>query len=67
VAQSTKMQLEMIPLVKALFCEVNPIPVKAALELMGYPVGRCRMPLSTIEEEHLELLKKEMKNYGLIN
>jgi 4-hydroxy-tetrahydrodipicolinate synthase len=67
IEQSKKMQLEMIPLIKALFCEVNPIPVKAAMELMGYPVGRCRMPLTTIEDEHLDLLKNEMKNYGLIN
>ncbi|NLK21568.1 MAG: 4-hydroxy-tetrahydrodipicolinate synthase [Epulopiscium sp.] len=65
VAESRKLQLEMLPLINALFSEVNPIPVKAALELMGYAVGRCRMPLTSMEDIHLELLKKEMKNYGL--
>jgi len=66
VEESRKIQIQMIPLVKALFSEVNPIPVKAALELIGYPVGACRMPLTTIEDDHLELLKKEMKNAGLL-
>jgi len=66
VEESRKIQIQMIPLIKALFCEVNPIPVKAALELMGYPVGSCRMPLTSIEDNHLELLRKEMKNVGLL-
>lgn len=66
VKESRKIQLQMIPLIKAIFCEVNPIPVKAALELMGYPVGRCRMPLTSMEEGNFELLKKEMKNFGLL-
>jgi 4-hydroxy-tetrahydrodipicolinate synthase len=66
VEESRKLQLQMIPLIKALFCEVNPIPVKAALELMGYPVGCCRMPLTSMEDANLELLKKEMRNYGLL-
>ena len=59
VEESRKLQLQMIPLIKALFCEVNPIPVKAALELMGYPVGCCRMPLTSMEDANLELLKKK--------
>lgn len=66
VEESRKLQLKMLPLINALFCEVNPIPVKAALELMGYPVGRCRMPLTSMEDAHLELLTKEMKNAGLL-
>lgn len=67
IEESRKIQLEMIPLINALFCEVNPIPIKAALQLLGYPVGSCKMPLPSMEEAHLELLKKEMKNYGLMN
>lgn len=66
IEESRKLQLKMLPLINALFCEVNPIPVKAALELMGYPVGRCRMPLTSMEDAHLELLTKEMKNAGLL-
>ncbi|NLK97212.1 4-hydroxy-tetrahydrodipicolinate synthase [Defluviitalea saccharophila] len=66
IEESRKIQIQMIPLIKALFCEVNPIPVKAALELMGYPVGTCRMPLTSIEDANLELLKKEMRNVGLL-
>lgn len=64
--ESLRMQLQMLPLVRALFTEVNPIPVKAALNLMGFEVGGYRMPLCEIEPENLELLKKEMKAYGLI-
>lgn len=47
----------MLPLMKALFCEVNPIPVKAAMSLVGFPCGSCRMPLSEIEPQHFALLK----------
>lgn len=66
VAESTKMQLQAIELVNALFCEVNPIPVKTAMNLMGKEVGPLRMPLSPMEENHQELLKNAMKHYGLI-
>ncbi|WP_058486149.1 4-hydroxy-tetrahydrodipicolinate synthase [Defluviitalea phaphyphila] len=66
VEESRKLQLKMLPLIKALFSEVNPIPVKEALNLMGYTVGRCRMPLTSMENAHLELLKQEMKNLNLL-
>jgi 4-hydroxy-tetrahydrodipicolinate synthase len=66
VQGSLNLQLKMHPLVKALFCEVNPIPVKKALNLMGYPAGPCRRPLSSMEEANVELLKKELKNFGLL-
>ena len=59
-------QLKVLNLVKMLFCEVNPIPVKAAVELMGYKVGDCRMPLTNLEGEKLTKLEAEMKNYGII-
>lgn len=61
------LQLGVIELISALFCEVNPIPVKTALDLMGYGVGPCRMPLCAMEDKNLETLKKAMKNYGLIS
>ncbi len=60
------LQLDAIDLISALFCEVNPIPVKTALGLMGYEVGPCRMPLCAMEDKNLETLKKAMKDYGLI-
>lgn len=64
--ESLRLQLEMLPLVRALFCEVNPVPVKAALNLMGYNAGGYRMPLCEMEEENLLRLKKAMTDYGLI-
>lgn len=63
---ATKLQLEAIELISALFCEVNPIPVKTALNLMGYEVGACKLPLCDMEPKNLETLKAAMKNYGLI-
>ena len=62
---ATKLQLEAIELVSALFCEVNPIPVKAALNLMGYEVGSCKAPLCDMEEKNLEILKNSLKEYGV--
>lgn len=64
--ESTRMQLAAIDLISALFCEVNPIPVKQAMNLMGYEVGSCTMPLCDMEEHNLETLKTAMKNYGLL-
>ena len=66
VAGATKLQLDAIELIKALFCEVNPIPVKAALNLMDYEVGPCRLPLCDMEEKNLETLRTALKNYGLL-
>ena len=68
IAGSAEMQLEMLPLVKALFCpgEVSPGPVKAALKMMGMDVGGYRLPVCEPEEKNLELLRREMKDYGLI-
>ncbi|MHC1745720.1 MAG: 4-hydroxy-tetrahydrodipicolinate synthase [Negativicutes bacterium] len=61
-----KMQLQTLDLIKALFSEVNPIPVKAAVNLLGFNAGPCRMPLTELSEHNLELLRKEMQAYGLI-
>lgn len=66
VKAATKLQLDAIELISALFCEVNPIPVKAALNLMGYEVGACKAPLCDMEPKNLETLRTAMKNYGLI-
>jgi len=63
---SRKMQLAAIELVEALFCEVNPIPVKHALNLMGMEAGPLRMPLSPMEPANLERLKKAMTAYGIL-
>lgn len=65
VKESCEMQLAALPLVHALFSEVNPIPVKAAMNLMGKEVGPLRMPLTEMEEEHKEALKKAMTDFGL--
>lgn len=61
-----KLQLRTLNLIKALFSEVNPIPIKAAVNLMGFKAGRCRMPLTELEDSNLELLRREMKAYGLL-
>ena len=61
-----QMQIDAIPLVNALFCEVNPIPVKAAMNLMGKATGPMRMPLTEMEEKNQQVLKAEMEAYGLL-
>ena len=63
--EAAKMQLDMLPLVDALFCEVNPIPVKTAMNLMGMDVGGLRKPLTPMEPEHEALLAQAMKDYGI--
>lgn len=66
VAGSRKLQLETLDLIKALFIEVNPMPIKAALNLMGMDVGKCRMPLVELEEKNLKMLEQSMIRYGLL-
>ena len=63
---SCKMQLDALPMCDALFYEVNPIPVKAALNLMGKEAGPLRAPLTEIEPAHREQLEKVMKDFGLL-
>ena len=65
IATATQMQLDMIPLFEALFCEVNPIPVKEAMNLLGWEAGPLRRPLSPMEPHNRERLIQAMKNYGL--
>lgn len=52
------LQIRLLPLIELLFCEVNPIPVKAAMKLVGYDCGSCRMPLTSLGPENLEKLRK---------
>lgn len=65
VAGSCKLQLDLFPLINALFCEVNPIPVKKAMNLRGFDVGSLRMPLTEMEPANAERLAKEMNAVGI--
>ena len=65
VKESLKLQLEALNVIDALFCEVNPIPVKAALNMMGFNVGPLRKPLTEMEDAHKETLKAAMTAYGI--
>ena len=62
IKKATEMQLRALPLIKALFSEVNPIPVKAALNMQGYDFGIPRLPLTPMSEGKMEILKKELDN-----
>lgn len=64
--ESCRLQLEAMELCKALFCEVNPIPVKKALNLMGMEAGIPRMPLTEMEPANALRLEKAMKDYGIL-
>ncbi|MBP3703083.1 MAG: dihydrodipicolinate synthase family protein, partial [Lachnospiraceae bacterium] len=66
VKTSQELQLKYLPLINALFSEVNPIPVKKAMNLMGMNVGSLRMPLTEMEEAHAKVLEEEMKKAGVI-
>lgn len=66
VKGACKLQLDMKPLIDALFIEVNPIPVKTAINLMGMNGGEFRSPLCEMDPKNLEVLKRELKAYGLI-
>ena len=66
VKRSCQLQLEAIELIDALFCEVNPIPVKTALNLMGKEAGPLRGPLCEMDEANVERLKAAMEAYGIL-
>lgn len=66
VAGSRDLQLKAIELCDALFCEVNPIPVKKALNLMNMEAGPLRMPLSDMDEANVPRLEKAMKGFGIL-
>ena len=65
IEESRKLQLSVNELVNSLFIEVNPIPVKAAMNLMGMDVGALRLPLTEISEKNLEILRNNMIKYGI--
>ena len=66
VAGSAALQLKYLSLMNALFMDVNPIPVKAAVNLLGFDCGECRMPLSPLSDAHMTALRKIMAEFGLI-
>lgn len=66
VKGSMELQLKAMDLCDALFCEVNPIPVKKALNLMGMEAGGLRLPLTEMEEANAKKLEKAMKDFGLL-
>lgn len=63
---AAELQLKYLELMNALFCDVNPIPVKEAMNLMGKDVGECRLPLVKMEDKKIEALKKVLEKYGLV-
>lgn len=63
---SLELQLKLLPVINALFSEVNPIPVKAAMNMMGFEVGSLRMPLTEMEEAHAAVLRAEMEKVGIL-
>lgn len=63
--EAKKLQLKMLELINTLFCEVNPIPIKEAMNIMGMNVGDVRLPLYKMEEKNIEKLKKAMIGYGI--
>lgn len=66
LAGALKLQLDLLDVINNLFCEVNPIPVKAAMNMLGYKAGSLRLPLTEMEDAHKEVLKKSMEEAGLL-
>ena len=66
IEKATKVQLESIELINALFIEVNPIPVKSALNMIGYNFGIPRLPLVELSNKNELILENALKNYGLL-
>ena len=64
VKGSQELQIKLLPVILALFSEVNPIPVKAAMNMLGFNVGSLRMPLSEMEDAHKEVLRQALKDAG---
>ena len=66
VKESCSLQLNMLDLINKLFIEVNPIPIKTAMNILGYNVGKLRLPLSDMSELNLTILKKALTDYGFL-
>ena len=65
IEDARKLQLNMKPLIDSLFIEVNPIPVREAMNLLGMDVGQCRMPLTPMSKNNRAILEKRLEKYGL--
>lgn len=66
VQESAKLQLEYLELINDLFMDVNPIPVKDAMNIMGMDVGECRMPLVSMSDANMQIMKDVLKKYNLV-
>ena len=66
IKESNKIQRKYYELMSDLFCDVNPIPVKAAMNILGFECGECRMPLDNLNSSNFEKLKNAMRKYKLI-
>ena len=66
LAEARKMHYKLFPLIKAMFIETNPAPVKQSMELMGIISGEIRLPLCRMKPENIEKLKKVLRDYGLV-
>ena len=66
IAESRALQLKLLPLIKALFSDVNPIPVKEAMNMMGWECGECRLPLVSMQPQAKEHLRVLMQEQGLV-
>ena len=67
VEKARNLQLKMKPMIDSLFCETNPIPVKTAMNLMGFEVGQLRLPMMEMADTNLARLKQELQAYGLLD
>jgi 4-hydroxy-tetrahydrodipicolinate synthase len=65
IVEARKIHIKLFPIIKALFLETNPIPVKKAMELMGMPAGKPRLPLVEMSKENTDILRKVLAEYGL--
>ena len=66
ITESSALQLELLDLCNVLFCDVNPIPVKAAMNMLGYNAGECRLPLVSTSEANLAKIRAELIKYGIL-
>ena len=66
VKEAAQLQIDFIDLINALFCEVNPIPVKVAMRMKGYNAGPLRLPLTELEPEHEALLRRCLEAHNLL-
>ena len=64
--ESLALQLQLLPVIDAIFCDVNPVPVKEAMNLLGWAAGECRMPLGVLSASHKAALKSVLNEAGLL-